>query len=218
MSGGGGLGRSVIPIDDTHFLFVVGDVSGRGVEAATIMARLHFAIRAYAVQGDSPGEILGKLGRLLSIEHDRSFATVLCGLVDVTGHSIALVNAGHPPPLVLNGKSGHFIETSVFPPVGAQNSTPYEAVTVTVPEKATLVAFTDISGRGLQIVSALADEWGVIRGRRCPARRCGPPSPCDPVGVTVPPPVTTTGPSPAGTVGGAAIAPDRRAPTPPCWR
>src|ERR1700691_6559340 len=54
----GGDWYDVIPLDDTHFLFVLGDVSGRGVEAATIMARLHFAIRAYAVQGDEPGQIL----------------------------------------------------------------------------------------------------------------------------------------------------------------
>jgi hypothetical protein len=153
----GGDWYDVIPIDDTQFLFVLGDVSGRGIEAATIMARLHFAIRAYAIQGDGPAEILGKLGRLLSIERDRSFATILCARVDVSAHSITLVNAGHPPLLLLNGTTGTFVRTTVFPPVGTQDSTDYQEENVAVPVGATVVAFTDglVERRGETIDSGL---------------------------------------------------------------
>ena len=122
---------------------MLGDVSGRGVEAATIMARLHFAIRAYAIQGDAPAEILGKLGRFLDIDQDQSFATILCALVDVPRHSVPLVNAGHPPLLLLNGKTGDFVRTTVFPPVGVDRTTVYEATDFVVPGEATIVAFTD---------------------------------------------------------------------------
>jgi len=139
----GGDWYDVIPIDDTKFVFVVGDVSGHGVGAATIMARLHFAIRAYAAQGDSPELILDKLGHLLSLERDRSFATILCGTVDVTDHSITLVNAGHPPMLLLNGTTGDFVKTTVFPPVGVIDSATYKSVTFNVPERSTILAFTD---------------------------------------------------------------------------
>jgi hypothetical protein len=153
----GGDWYDVIPIDATHFVFVVGDVSGRGVEAATIMARLHFAIRAYAVQGDSPEEIVGKLGRLLSVENDKSFATILCALVDVGGHSVDLVNAGHPPLLLLNGRTGDFVRTTVFPPVGTQDSTDYRPATFLVPAHGTIVAFTDglVERRGETIDAGL---------------------------------------------------------------
>jgi Stage II sporulation protein E (SpoIIE) len=139
----GGDWYDVIPIDDTRFVFVVGDVSGHGVGAATIMARLHFAIRAYAAQGDSPDRILDKLGHLLSLERDRSFATILCGTVDVADHSITLVNAGHPPMLLLNGTTGDFVKTTVFPPVGVIDSATYKSVTFSVPERSTILAFTD---------------------------------------------------------------------------
>ncbi|HEY7948722.1 MAG TPA: PP2C family protein-serine/threonine phosphatase [Acidimicrobiales bacterium] len=153
----GGDWYDVIPVDDDHFIFVLGDVSGRGVEAATIMARLHFAIRAYAVQGDGPAAIMGKLGKLLSIENDRSFATVLCAVVDVAGHGITLVNAGHPPLLMLNGKSGDFIRTTIFPPVGIDASTDYRAEHFEVPAGATVVAFTDglVERRGETIDAGL---------------------------------------------------------------
>ena len=56
---------------DNGFLFVVGDVSGRGIEAATTMACLHYAIRAYAAQGDAPTVILTKLSGLLHVSSGR---------------------------------------------------------------------------------------------------------------------------------------------------
>jgi hypothetical protein len=139
----GGDWYDVIPLDESRFVFVVGDVSGHGVVAATIMARLHFAIRAYAAQGDAPETILRKLGQLLSLEKDKSFATILCGIVNVSDHTITLVNAGHPPPLMMNGKEGDYVRTTIFPPVGVLDSTDYHSVTLTVPQKATILAFTD---------------------------------------------------------------------------
>jgi serine phosphatase RsbU (regulator of sigma subunit) len=153
----GGDWYDVIPIDDGHFVFVLGDVSGRGIEAATIMAKLHFAIRAYAIQGDPPAAILGKLGKLLRLENEGCFATVLCGLTDVSNHEIMLVNAGHPPPLLLNGTAAEFIRTTVFPPIGVRPSTEYHGVTIAVPSKATVVAFTDglIERRGETIDTGL---------------------------------------------------------------
>ena len=139
----GGDWYDVIPLDDSRFVFVVGDVSGHGVGAAAIMARLHFSIRAYAAQGDSPELILNKLCHLLSLERDQSFATILCGVVNVTDHTITLVNAGHPPLLLLNGKTGDFVKTTIFPPVGVVDSARHEPVTLTVPERSTILAFTD---------------------------------------------------------------------------
>ena len=139
----GGDWYDVIPLDSTRFVFVVGDVSGHGVGAAAIMARLHFSIRAYASQGDSPELILDKLSNLLSLERDQSFVTILCAIVDVADHSVTLVNAGHLPLLLLNGKSGDYVKTTIFPPVGVVDSALYEAVTVSVPERSTMLAFTD---------------------------------------------------------------------------
>jgi serine phosphatase RsbU (regulator of sigma subunit) len=139
----GGDWYDVIVLDNNRFLFVVGDVSGHGVEAATLMARLHFAIRAFASQGDSPVDILAKMRPLLSLERDSSFATVLCGLVNVSEQSISLVNAGHPPLLLVNGSGGGFVDTVVFPPVGVGDDTDYQSTTIPVPAGSTILAFTD---------------------------------------------------------------------------
>lgn len=138
----GGDWYDVIVNDDGRVLIVVGDVSGRGLRAATVMASLRYAIHAYAAQGDEPATILTKLGSLISVERDDHFATVLCGLVDVAGHRLSIANAGHPSPLLVTGDRADFVTTRVGPPVGV-NGASYTEVDVSVPPEATLIGFTD---------------------------------------------------------------------------
>jgi hypothetical protein len=138
----GGDWYDAIVADDGSVLFVVGDVSGRGLRAATVMAALRYAIHAYAVQGDDPATILTKLSKLVSVERDGHFATVLCGSVDVTGHRVTIANAGHPNPLVVTRDASDFLTTVVGPPIGV-NSGSYTAIEAEIPPRATLVGFTD---------------------------------------------------------------------------
>ena len=139
----GGDWYDVIELDNGNILFVVGDVSGRGLRAATVMASLRYAIRAYAAQGDNPAAILTKLGDLISVGADGHFATVLCGVIDVAGHEVTLANAAHPQPLIIDGTTASFLTTTVGVPIGVEHPGPYASVTVTIPPAATLLAFTD---------------------------------------------------------------------------
>ncbi|HUI48388.1 MAG TPA: SpoIIE family protein phosphatase, partial [Acidimicrobiia bacterium] len=138
----GGDWYDVIEIDETHIMFVVGDVSGRGLRAATVMASLRYAIRAYAVQGDDPASILLKLTNLISVGRDGHFATVLCALVDIVGREMTVANAGHPLPLLIADHEAQYLHTEVGPPVGVSHG-PYVASHATVPRGATVLAFTD---------------------------------------------------------------------------
>jgi serine phosphatase RsbU (regulator of sigma subunit) len=138
----GGDWYDVIDVGDGQVILVVGDVSGRGLRAATEMASLRYAMRAYAAQGDPPGVILSKLSRLINLVRDGHFATVLCGLVNVAERRVTFANAGHPGPLLIDGANADFVATRVGPPVGVATSE-YQAVVVSVPPDATLVAFTD---------------------------------------------------------------------------
>jgi serine phosphatase RsbU (regulator of sigma subunit) len=139
----GGDWYDVIDTGGGRAVFVVGDVSGRGLPAATIMASLRHAIRAYAVQGDEPAEILARLALLLSVVRDGHFATVLCGVVDPVRREITLASAGHPQPLLIDGVGARFVETHVGVPVGTVAEPSYRSVTVAVPSRATLLLFTD---------------------------------------------------------------------------
>ncbi len=139
----GGDWYDLIELEPGRVLLVVGDVSGRGLRAATTMASLRFAIKAYAAQGDTPEVLLAKLSDLISVRVDGQLATVLCALVDVGSRRVSVTNAGHLPPLLMAGGHGEFIETPVGLPVGIEQNPAYSSNTVTVPEGATLLAFTD---------------------------------------------------------------------------
>jgi serine phosphatase RsbU (regulator of sigma subunit) len=139
----GGDWYDIVPRDDGSVVFVVGDVSGRGLRAATTMAELRYAFRAYAMEGDEPAAILAKVSRLISVARDGHFATAVCGTVDVGGHRMTFANAGHPEPLLVSGDDAHFAAAPIGPPLGVENEGFYSAVTVPIPMGATVLAYTD---------------------------------------------------------------------------
>lgn len=139
----GGDWYDVIRCDERSFIFAIGDVSGRGVPAANTMASLHYAIRAYAAQGDDAETILGKLTALLDVARDGHFATVLVGHVDVPEHRMTVVSAGHLPPLVVSNGGAHFVEAVPGAPVGVAGTVQYVPLTVQVPPGASVLAYTD---------------------------------------------------------------------------
>jgi serine phosphatase RsbU (regulator of sigma subunit) len=139
----GGDWYDVVPLDDDRALFAVGDVSGRGLRAATIMAALRFATRAYAMQGDDPATLLRKLSRLVSIEHDGHFATLLCGVVDRGRHEITIATAGHPPPLLVTDDGARYLDTVNCVPIGVAADVVYRSTTSAVPADGIVIAYTD---------------------------------------------------------------------------
>jgi serine phosphatase RsbU (regulator of sigma subunit) len=128
--------------DPRRCVFVVGDISGRGLAAATSMAGLRFAIRAYLAQGDDIATVLGKLDRLLPFEDRHQFATVLVGELDLRVGRLRLVSAGHFAPLLVTADGAEFLECPVRPPVGVERVPP-ASVSLDLSGPATLVAFTD---------------------------------------------------------------------------
>ncbi len=140
----GGDWYDVIQRAGGRVLAVVGDVSGRGVQAATIMAQLRHSIRAYAAQGDAPAAILTKLGELIDVARDGHFATVLIAEVDPADGTVTMANAGHPRPLVVTDRGeASFSDSQIGPPVGVSGGAGYATVTMGLTDGATMLAFTD---------------------------------------------------------------------------
>lgn len=139
----GGDWYDLIELDDRRVLLVVGDVSGRGLRAATTMAALRYAIRGYAAQDDPPATILSKLSNLISVRDDGQMATVLCACLDLRRREISLASAGHLPALLLSDGQSEYLDVPVGLPVGVQANAAYEPRTITMPKQATLLAFTD---------------------------------------------------------------------------
>ena len=122
---------------------VFGDVSGRGLEASAAMAALRFATRGFALDGHDPAAILSRLRKLVDVERDGHFATILIALIAIRERTITIANAGHPSPVLRDAAGTRIIETIAGPPVGVESTTSYTTVTCDVGEDATLVAFTD---------------------------------------------------------------------------
>jgi serine phosphatase RsbU (regulator of sigma subunit) len=153
----GGDWYDVIELDERRLLLVVGDVSGRGLRAATTMASLRYAIRAYAAEGDPPPAILTKLSRLVSVADTGQLATILCVLVDSEQGTISVTSAGHLPPLLIGGGGGRYLEGELGLPIGVESGAAYGARRVPLPETGTIVAFTDglVERRGESIDEGL---------------------------------------------------------------
>ena len=124
-------------------VFVVGDVSGQGLPAATTMAALRFAVRAYLAQDDDIATVLTRLRALLDITVDHQFATVLIGELDPGTGAVRLASAGHFPPLLLTDGRAELLECPVAPPIGVPTSGAPAVAELRVPGRATLLAFTD---------------------------------------------------------------------------
>jgi PAS domain S-box-containing protein len=94
---------------------IIGDVSGRGIPAASIMGRLRTAVHAYALDRLPPAETAARVDRLLSGLEGQEMATMLLLRFDASNNCAEYVRAGHPPALVrdpdgrvyeLNGEAG----------------------------------------------------------------------------------------------------------------
>ncbi len=172
----GGDWYSVMRVDDRHFAFVVGDVSGRGISAATLMARLRFTIGAYLQEGHAPETVLAMCAQQTDVTVDGHLATVLLGLGDVHTREISLANAGHLNPLVISDGRAEFVRTKVGLPLGVTAST-YESVTVVMPAGSTFLAFTDglverrgeLLDVGLHRLASAAASQDVDLGRFIPS-------------------------------------------------
>jgi serine phosphatase RsbU (regulator of sigma subunit) len=139
----GGDWYDVITRPSGSCVFVVGDVSGQGLPAATTMAALRFAVRAYLAQDDDIATVLTKLRQLLDITVDHQFATVLLGELDPATGVVRLVSAGHFAPLLLSDGRAELLECPVAPPVGVATTAAPTVAELRVSGPATLLAFTD---------------------------------------------------------------------------
>jgi serine phosphatase RsbU (regulator of sigma subunit) len=139
----GGDWYDVIPTGSAEFMFVVGDVAGRGLKAATTMAFLRHAMRAYVAEGGGPAVVLTKLGHLVGRASDGQFATVLCGHIEVEHRMMTVACAGHFPPLVIDQTGACYVDVAVAPPIGVLPRLEPVESTVTVGPTATVLAFTD---------------------------------------------------------------------------
>ena len=91
-----------IALDDHTLAFCLGDVSGKGMPAALLMANLQATLRGQIMIDPSPKSCLGRSNALIYRSTDEEkFATLFYGVIDCGTHRISYSNAGHNYPLLL---------------------------------------------------------------------------------------------------------------------
>lgn len=97
-------------LPDDRFAAVVGDVAGKGVSAAILMAKLSSDVRFWLAREPDPATALAKINAAFSRHGwDDRFVTMVVAVVDPQACELTLVNAGHMPPILRSG-DGHVEE------------------------------------------------------------------------------------------------------------
>jgi serine phosphatase RsbU (regulator of sigma subunit) len=123
----------------------VGDVCGKGTEAAGVTAMVRHGIRALAFQQTSPATVLSTVNDvMLSHELGGRFATAIVARIDLTdGHCRAtLASAGHPPPVLVGGGGAHCVEVR-GPLLGVVPALSLSEVEIALSPGETLILHTD---------------------------------------------------------------------------
>ena len=127
---------------------ILGDVSGKGVEAASMSALVKTALTAYAWEGASPARMARSLNRMLmSFSRVETFVTMFIAKLDLRHGRATYCSAGHPPTMLVKANEADGVEAELLSVqsgvVGAFSSMVYENGTFSFNPGDILFMYTD---------------------------------------------------------------------------
>jgi serine phosphatase RsbU (regulator of sigma subunit)/anti-sigma regulatory factor (Ser/Thr protein kinase) len=137
----GGDWYDVVARADGFMHAIVGDVAGRGIDAATLMGQLSMGFHAYAYDHGSPAEVLRRMVRLVPAG---AMATAVCLTLDPYTGDLSYASAGHPPAVALDGAGAvTLLDVGGAPPLGYVEADRLADSHVQLGVSTTVVAYTD---------------------------------------------------------------------------
>ena len=128
---------------DGRLVFLVGDVTGKGMGAALLMSSFLASARVLYDSCTDPADLSRRLGAMLHRTTDRRrFVTGVVGCLDTATGRLDYVNAGHPPPLLARAGGLRELESG-GPPFGVLPEFPYATLSTVIEPGETLALFTD---------------------------------------------------------------------------
>ena len=115
-----------LPLPDGRVGVIIGDVSGKGIAAALVMANTQSVLRAVAQGSTVPGRLLARANEVLwTYIPPNMFVTCFCGILDPESGRFTYANAGHNPPFRYHGdKTAQLRATGM--PLGLMPGMAYE--------------------------------------------------------------------------------------------
>lgn len=141
----GGDFYDLIRLPDRRACVIMGDVSGKGVEAASVSAAVKTALGAYAWEGLSPARMVRSLNDfLLGFSRLETFATLFVGIIDLAAATITYCSAGHPPAILMRARTQELVSLDVQSGVvGAFHDMVYQDGVMPIASGDVLVLYTD---------------------------------------------------------------------------
>jgi len=131
-------------IEPGKLCFVVGDVSGKGIAAGIFMAVTRTLIRATAIPGRTPLDILTRVNAQLAKENQANlFVTMILGLVDTQNGRIVYGQGGHNPPVLLSAEGKPAYEPPGGMPLGVFEDAKFGEREIQLKPGETLLVYTD---------------------------------------------------------------------------
>jgi serine phosphatase RsbU (regulator of sigma subunit) len=135
-----------IRLPNGNVVVAVGDVAGKGVPAALLMARLNASARYHLLSATSAAEALGSLNaEIMSSGLGYRFITLALGVLEAQKHELRVANAGHLPPLLRSAKGavGALGQKTSGMPLGISASQAYQELAVPLEVGDTVLFYTD---------------------------------------------------------------------------
>jgi phosphoserine phosphatase RsbU/P len=153
----GGDYYDVINVNKDEFVFCIGDISGKGIAAALVMANLQAYLNAsLSFKLENSRSFIDQLNsKVFSITNGDNFITLFIGKYNIITRELHYINAGHNPPILLNGGEVQYLNKGCTL-LGVFEEIPrVETGVVILQPGATIVTYTD----GL---TELEDEEGAL--------------------------------------------------------
>ncbi len=160
--------RSVAPTSAAkRWAIALGDVCGKGMPAALLMARISTEVRLLLQNNPEPSHVVGLLNKSLC-ENDAGgkFVTFLLVLLDARRHQLTVINAGHMGPIIrrAGGRIDVIGQDQSGPPLGVEEGQTYEAITTQIGSSDVVVLYTDGVNEAM---SPGGELFGMGRLERC---------------------------------------------------
>lgn len=131
-------------IDDKHFCFLIGDVSGKGVPAAFFMAVTKTLLKVVAERALEPGDILAKVNNGLAEDNDSCmFVTLFLAVINIETGELKYASAGHNPPVLLSNNTAQWIPPMNELVAGVMEDVTYTTKSLIMSPGDTLFIYTD---------------------------------------------------------------------------
>ena len=131
-------------IRDEKLFFCIGDVSGKGVPSAIVMAVIHSMFRMASVHENDPSRIMQTINETACEGNESNmFVTLFVGVLDLPTGRLCYCNAGHDAPYIIDHQQLSSVDCDANLPIGVFSDVTFSHQETQLPSGSTIFLYTD---------------------------------------------------------------------------